>query len=134
MLLQTNAANWNTFAEKCQTLQTQVTTAQKQIDDVKKVGKMFSPLPLNFLSSVVRDDRGKGRPQGASGPSNRDQESDQQNLRRCPRCQYHPSGLQPLELKSVNASFARQVLADDDTKCQLNQEVEDLREAIKVLP
>ena len=25
-----------------------------------------------------------------------------------------------------------QVLADDDTKCQLNQEVEDLREAIKV--
>ena len=34
----------------------------------------------------------------------------------------------------VGCSFLfRQVLADDDTKCQLNQEVEDLREAIKVL-
>lgn len=35
--------------------------------------------------------------------------------------------------KIVKTSFDGQVLADDDTKCQLNQEVEDLREAIKVL-
>merc|ERR1711994_948746 len=39
--LRNNAGNWNTFAEKCQTLQTQVTTAQKQIDDVKKVENVF---------------------------------------------------------------------------------------------
>ena len=35
--LQTNAGCWNTFAEKCALLQTHITTAQKQIDDVKKV-------------------------------------------------------------------------------------------------
>ena len=32
----------------------------------------------------------------------------------------------------LDANAVLQVLADDDTKCQLNQEVEDLREAIKV--
>jgi len=35
--LRSNAGNWNTFAEKCQLLQTQVQTGQKQIDDVKKL-------------------------------------------------------------------------------------------------
>ena len=60
--LQNNAGNWNTFAEKCQTLQTQVTTAQKQIDDVKKVGNMFSSPPLKFPHSAVRDQPSKGRP------------------------------------------------------------------------
>jgi len=35
--LRSNAGNWNTFAEKCALLQTQVTNAQKQIDDVKKL-------------------------------------------------------------------------------------------------
>ena len=50
-LLQNNAGNWNTFAEKCQTLQTQVTTAQKQIDDVKKVG---SNIFLLQFSSVFK--------------------------------------------------------------------------------
>jgi len=38
--LRSNAANWNTFAEKCALLQTQVTAAQKQIDDVKKLYDM----------------------------------------------------------------------------------------------
>merc|ERR1712037_333825 len=33
----------------------------------------------------------------------------------------------------LDANAVLQVLADDDTKCQLNQEVEDLREAIKVM-
>eukprot|EP00091_Calanus_sinicus_P022344 TRINITY_DN7036_c0_g1_i1.p1 TRINITY_DN7036_c0_g1~~TRINITY_DN7036_c0_g1_i1.p1 ORF type:complete len:304 (-),score=104.79 TRINITY_DN7036_c0_g1_i1:562-1473(-) len=33
--LRGNAGCWNTFAEKCALLQTHVTTAQKQIDDVK---------------------------------------------------------------------------------------------------
>ena len=37
ILVQGNAGCWNTFAEKCALLQTHVTTAQKQIDDVKKV-------------------------------------------------------------------------------------------------
>ena len=62
LFLQNNAGNWNTFAEKCQTLQTQVTTAQKQIDDVKKVGNMFSSPPLKFPHSAVRDQPSKGRP------------------------------------------------------------------------
>jgi len=35
--LKTNAGCWNAFAEKCALLQTHVTTAQKQIDDVKKL-------------------------------------------------------------------------------------------------
>ena len=39
-VFQGNAGNWNTFAEKCQTLQTQVATAQKQIDDVHKLYDM----------------------------------------------------------------------------------------------
>ena len=38
--IQGNAGAWNNFAEKCQTLQTHVTTAQKQIDDVKKLYDM----------------------------------------------------------------------------------------------
>jgi len=38
--LKTNAGNWNTFAEKCQQLQGEVQTAQKQIDDVKKLYDM----------------------------------------------------------------------------------------------
>ena len=40
---QTNTGCWNAFAEKCALLQTHITTAQKQIDDVKKVtGKYLS--------------------------------------------------------------------------------------------
>merc|ERR1719206_1565485 len=38
--LRGNAGCWNTFAEKCALLQTHVTTAQKQIDDVKKLYDM----------------------------------------------------------------------------------------------
>merc|ERR1712123_562505 len=38
--LKGNAGCWNTFAEKCALLQTHVTTAQKQIDDVKKLYDM----------------------------------------------------------------------------------------------
>ena len=37
IIKQGNAGCWNTFAEKCALLQTHVTTAQKQIDDVKKL-------------------------------------------------------------------------------------------------
>jgi len=35
--LKTNAGCWNAFAEKCALLQTHITNAQKQIDDVKKL-------------------------------------------------------------------------------------------------
>merc|ERR1719494_1532165 len=92
--LRNNAGNWNTFAEKCQTLQTQVTTAQKQIDDVKKL----------YAITQAKDDH-KERVDRATEIKNQ-----------------------------INKTFAAlQVLADDDTKCQLNQEVEDLREAIKVM-
>merc|ERR1719228_1501664 len=42
--LRGNAGCWNTFAEKCALLQTHVTTAQKQIDDVKTASEVTKAL------------------------------------------------------------------------------------------
>jgi len=99
--LRNNAGNWNTFAEKCQTLQTQVTTAQKQIDDVKKL----------YAITQAKDDH-KERVDRATEIKNQ---------------------INKTFAAVLDANAVLQVLADDDTKCQLNQEVEDLREAIKVM-
>jgi hypothetical protein len=44
-----NSAAWNTFADKCAQLSNHVKTAQKQIDDVKKVSKHPLLLPLKGL-------------------------------------------------------------------------------------
>jgi len=99
--LRNNAGNWNTFAEKCQTLQTQVTTAQKQIDDVKKL----------YAMSQAKDDH-KERVDRATEIKNQ---------------------INKTFAAVLDANAVLQVLADDGTKCQLNQEVEDLREAIKVM-
>jgi len=99
--LRNNAGNWNTFAEKCQTLQTQVTTAQKQIDDVKKL----------YAMTQAKDD----------------------HKERVDRSTEIKNQINKTFAAVLDANAVLQVLADDDTKCQLNQEVEDLREAIKVM-
>jgi hypothetical protein len=44
-----NSAAWNTFADKCAQLSNHVKTAQKQIDDVKKVSNHPLLLPLKGL-------------------------------------------------------------------------------------
>merc|ERR1712180_151730 len=86
---------------KCQTLQTQVTTAQKQIDDVKKL----------YAITQAKDDH-KERVDRATEIKNQ---------------------INKTFAAVLDANAVLQVPADDDTKCQLNQEVEDLREAIKVM-
>jgi len=65
--LKTNAGCWNTFAEKCALLQTHITTAQKQIDDVKKVsssglGQLAGGVLNVFDAAAVRHRPGQGGP------------------------------------------------------------------------
>merc|ERR1719319_787092 len=97
--LRNNAANWNSFAEKCQLLQTQVTTAQKQIDDVKK------------LYDMTKDDH-KERLGNAENIKNSINKT----------------------LNAVcDANAVLQVLADDDVKAQPTQDVDELKEATKVM-
>lgn len=99
--LRENAANWNNFAEKCQQLQTQVTTAQKQIDDVKKLYDMVK----------AKDDH-KERVDRATDIKN---------------------SINKTFTAVCDANGVLQLLADDDVKVQLTQEVEELKEATKVM-
>jgi len=98
--LKTNTGCWNAFAEKCALLQTHVTTAQKQIDDVKKLYD-FAKATEDHKERVVKADHIKAD-----------------------------------IAKTLDAVFdannVLQVLADDDTKVQLTQEVGDLKTAAEV--
>eukprot|EP00092_Neocalanus_flemingeri_P000015 GFUD01000015.1.p1 GENE.GFUD01000015.1~~GFUD01000015.1.p1 ORF type:complete len:610 (-),score=241.04 GFUD01000015.1:474-2303(-) len=98
--LRGNAGCWNTFAEKCALLQTQVTTAQKQIDDVKKLYDM----------PRAKDDF-KERTDKAISIKN---------------------DVEKTFTAVTEANKILQVLADDDVKVQLSQEVEDLKTAAEV--
>merc|ERR1719220_1989701 len=87
--LKNNAGCWNTFAEKCALLQTQVSNCQKQIDDVKKLYDMTKATAIKADIAKTLD-------------------------------------------AVIDANNVLQVLADDDTKVQLNQEVDDLKTACDV--
>merc|ERR1712013_935738 len=98
--LRGNAGCWNTFAEKCALLQTHVTTAQKQIDDVKKLYDM----------PRAKDDFKERTDKAIAIKGNIEK-----------------------TFKDVcDANDVLQVLADDDVKVQLKQEVEDLKTAAEV--
>jgi len=99
--LRNNAANWNNFAEKCQLLQTQVTTAQKQIDDVKKL----------YDIAKAKDDH-------------KERVANAENIK---------NSINKTFNAVCDANAVLQVLADDDVKVQLTQEVEELKEATKVM-
>jgi len=98
--LKGNAGAWNTFAEKCSLLQTQVQTAQKQIDDVKKLYDM----PAAKTDYVERMDKAK----------------------------IAKADIEKSFNGVVEANDVLQVLADDDVKMQLTQEVNDLKTAAEV--
>jgi len=98
--LKGNAGAWNTFAEKCGLLQTQVQTAQKQIDDVKKLYDIGAAK----TDYEERMERAKGAKADIAKSLN---------------------GV-------VEANDVLQVLADDDVKVQLTQEVDDLKTAAEV--
>jgi len=99
--LKSNAGNWNTFAEKCALLQTQVTAAQKQIDDVKKL----------YDIAKAKEDH-KERLERAAIIKN--------DITKC--------------FNAVcDANAVLQVLADDDVKAQLTQEVGELKESTEVV-
>merc|ERR1711892_803331 len=98
--LRGNAGCWNTFAEKCALLQTHVTTAQKQIDDVKKLYDM---------------------------PRAKDDFKERTDKATMIKADIDKTFAAVLEANSV-----LQVLADDDVKVQLNQEVDDLKTATEV--
>jgi len=99
--LKSNAANWNTFAEKCALLQTQVTAAQKQIDDVKKL----------YDIAKAKDD--------------------------CKERVERAATIKADITKTFNgvcdANAVLQVLADDDVKVQLTEEVAQLKESTEVM-
>jgi len=98
--LRGNAGCWNTFAEKCALLQTHVTTAQKQIDDVKKLYDM----PRAKEDFKERTDKATSIKASIEKTFN--------------------------DVCEANAVL--QVLADEDVKVQLKQEVEDLKTAAEV--
>jgi len=98
--LKGNAGCWNTFAEKCQILQTHVTTAQKQIDDVKKL----------YAIPQAKDDFKE----------------------RTDKAIIVKGDIEKTFAAVVDANAVLQVLADDDVKAQLNQEVADLKTAAEV--
>jgi len=98
--LRGNAGCWNTFAEKCGLLQTQVQTSQKQIDDVKKLYDM----------ARAKDDF-KERMDSAITSN---------------------SAVEKTFAAVVEANNVLQVLADDEVKAQLTQEVNDLKTAAEV--
>jgi len=98
--LRGNAGCWNTFAEKCALLQTHVTTAQKQIDDVKKL----------YDIPRAKDDF-KERSDKATSIK---------------------AAIEKTFKDVCDANDVLQVLADDDVKAQLKQEVEDLKTATEV--
>jgi len=98
--LKGNAGCWNTFAEKCQILQTHVTTAQKQIDDVKKL----------YAIPQAKDDFKE----------------------RTDKAVIVKNDIEKTFAAVVEANAVLQVLADDDVKAQLKQEVEDLKTAAEV--
>jgi len=99
--LKSNAANWNTFAEKCATLQSQVTAAQKQIDDVKKL----------YDIAKAKEDH-KQRLENAATIKNQITKTF--------------DGV-------CDANAVLQVLADDDVKVQLSEEVANLKESTMVM-
>merc|ERR1719430_1707589 len=99
--LRSNAGNWNTFAEKCQLLQTQVQTGQKQIDDVKKL----------YDIAKAKDDH-------------KERVANVENIK---------NSINKTFNAVCDANAVLQVLADDDVKVQLTQEVEELKEATKVM-
>jgi len=98
--LKTNTGCWNTFAEKCAQLQTHITTAQKQIDDVKKLYDMA---------------RGK-----------------EDHTERVAKADSIKADIAKTLDAVFDANNVLQVLADDDTKVQLTQEVGDLKTAAEV--
>jgi len=98
--LKGNAGCWNTFAEKCALLQTHVTTAQKQIDDVKKLYDM----PRAKEDFKERTDKATSIKASVEKTFN----------------------------DVCEANDVLQVLADEDVKVQLKQEVEDLKTAAEV--
>jgi len=98
--LKGNAGAWNTFAEKCQQLQGQVQTAQKQIDDVKKL----------YDIAAAKTDYEERMERAAA--IKKDIEKSFNGV--------------------VEANNVLQVLADDDVKVQLTQEVDDLKTAADV--
>jgi len=99
--LKSNAGNWNTFAEKCQLLQTQVQTAQKQIEDVKK---------LYDIAKAKEDHK-----------------------ERVDRATTIKNDITKSFAGVSDANAVLQVLADDDVKAQLTQEVKELEEATQVM-
>eukprot|EP00090_Calanus_glacialis_P047530 TRINITY_DN991_c0_g1_i1.p1 TRINITY_DN991_c0_g1~~TRINITY_DN991_c0_g1_i1.p1 ORF type:complete len:610 (-),score=231.12 TRINITY_DN991_c0_g1_i1:341-2170(-) len=98
--LKVNTGCWNTFAEKCALLQTHVTTAQKQIDDVKKLYDM----PRAKEDFKERTDKATSIKASVEKTFN----------------------------DVCEANDVLQVLADEDVKVQLKQEVEDLKTAAEV--
>jgi len=98
--LKGNAGSWNTFAEKCSLLQGQVLTAQKQIDDVKKLYDM----------AAAKADYSERMEKAAVAKSD----------------------IQKSFAAVVEANSVLQVLADDDVKAQLTQEVDELKTAADV--
>merc|ERR1719150_2956247 len=98
--LRGNAGCWNTFAEKCALLQTHVTTARKQIEDVKKL----------YDIPRAKDDF-KERTDKATSIK---------------------AAIEKTFKDVCDANDVLQVLADDDVKAQLKQEVEDLKTATEV--
>jgi len=98
--LKGNAGAWNNFAEKCQTLQTHVTTAQKQIDDVKKLYDMPAA-KTDHEERVAKATKVK-------------------------------TDIAKTFEAVQEANSILQVLADDDVKVQLTQEVADLKTASEV--
>merc|ERR1711892_1396281 len=98
--LKGNAGCWNTFAEKCALLQTHVTTAQKQIDDVKKLYDM----------PRAKDDFKE----------------------RTDKATMIKASIEKTFKDVCDANDVLQVLADDDVKVQLKQEVDDLKTAAEV--
>jgi len=98
--LRGNAGCWNTFAEKCALLQTHVTTAQKQIDDVKKLYDM---------------------PRAAEDFKERVQKATSVK-----------ADVEKTFAAVTDANAVLQVLADEDVKVQLTQEVTDLKTAAEV--
>jgi len=99
--LKSNAANWNNFAEKCALLQTQVTAAQKQIDDVKK---------LYDIAKAKEDHK-----------------------ERLERAATIKADINKTFNGVCDANAVLQILADDDVKVQLTEEVAQLKESTEVM-
>merc|ERR1719402_951203 len=99
--LKTNAGCWNAFAEKCALLQTHITNAQKQIDDVKKL----------YDIAKAKEDH-------------------QERLERAATIK---ADINKTFNGVCDANAVLQILADDDVKVQLTEEVAQLKESTEVM-